>query len=382
MLIELICPGRHNDEEDLQGTEDLERGFLRPERDSRTSPKARKYVRNPKPSSTSRNVHSSQQRNASHKKSSPSQKVGHTTSVETDTSSPASSRRAKITSVDDTGNIPNLEPQRASEGTRKQEPPAQAPLESSQAVPNRTVIPSREDGRVQSSVTTIHSKPSGGKGATRQIRANTRKNTALIPPSATTNKLEGRLPDPTQRKQDDATIQAPLSPPPTERPQPTNTKGSPTATSKDKLYSEAAKRLFQDKADVHSEKDVVEVCKGLNGRIDTLVIDILDAWESSEFGTDHEMIQEDIVAREMVERALGDELSTMLVGATTKDGTPDAHNKNFDGHLQDAIQALTAYCICGALNTIVFGFKKRGVDDSEDTFRRMVEAGEYMVLCK
>ena len=144
-----------------------------------------------------------------------------------------------------------------------------------------------------------------------------------------------------------------------------------------------ASSLFHDKANIYSVKDTVDACKALNGTIEAFVMDVVYGADNYKSVTIRTPIQEDRAVDEvekMMKKSLGEKLYNSLVTTAHSDRILDMNGEDSEERQRDAIQALTTYCICEALNTIVFGFKKRDVEDSEDTFRRMVEVGKYMVL--
>lgn len=129
-------------------------------------------------------------------------------------------------------------------------------------------------------------------------------------------------------------------------------------------YDSRVLRFFGDRTDSCSEMEVVNTCKKLNADIAALAIDLL--YISDEI--QHNDIQSvklhptkgSLVDTDELHSAIGKRLHGMLVESTTSD-------LDFEGHLQDAVQAWMVFNVCHVVNSVSFNA----------SFPGRVEAGRY-----
>ncbi|KAH8117905.1 hypothetical protein DFH11DRAFT_865205 [Phellopilus nigrolimitatus] len=160
----------------------------------------------------------------------------------------------------------------------------------------------------------------------------------------------------------------------------------PTAQSHPK-GEEILRLVFLDKANKCSEGELIDLCIALNGRVDTLVINMQDEWdkvqdkaresdarsitlgESPSVALGSDALLSNTAITELVITALGSEIHKALTD-------PNHEGPDFDAVVQDALQAWATFCVYLAIQPLLFGFKLRTQKDVEEAIRRMKIHGQ------
>lgn len=130
-------------------------------------------------------------------------------------------------------------------------------------------------------------------------------------------------------------------------------------------YDSRVLRFFGDRTDSCSEMEVVSTCKKLNADIAALAIDLLyvsDEIQNNDIQSVklHET-KGSLVDTDELHSAIGKRLHDMLVESTTSD-------LDFEGHLQDAVQAWMVFSVCHVVNSVSFNASFPGRDDAGKYF--------------
>ncbi|KAH8117851.1 hypothetical protein DFH11DRAFT_1740941 [Phellopilus nigrolimitatus] len=142
------------------------------------------------------------------------------------------------------------------------------------------------------------------------------------------------------------------------------------------------RRVFLDKANKCSEGDVVDLCAELNGRIDSLVLNVQDKWDkvkdearerdvhsialgvSPSVALGSDVLLGKTTVTKLVRTALGSEIHKAVTNLTTKDPV-------FDAVVQDALQAWITFCVYSAIKPLLFGLQSRTQKDVEEAICEM-----------
>lgn len=140
---------------------------------------------------------------------------------------------------------------------------------------------------------------------------------------------------------------------------------------------EAVDRFFLDRGDLCSESEIIKECEALNGRIETLVFNLQDGWETqrkaggsrngrNQTGKTVDDFHDDL------RHALGEGLLNTL--KRVQPGDDEYH-----GCIQDAFQAWIVYTIHRSIRRTLFGIDLRSVDDLNQIYSQMHSQGEPSV---